>query len=208
MRARSSFSRQVLDYIFVLILLVLLCVFCAKAAHATDLTVKCNAPTTNTNGTPIDPAATITFNVYGGMQGTNPLPLLTPTPLAQCLRTATNVNVGVVCYAVTAVETINGLSSESAQTTPVCETVPPPTPAAPSNPAVTVSVPGTANTVYILEKSSDNMILLPAGTVPAGTACDPTQTVTHNGSTFTMVPHSAVKWTGSVTSLAAFAKCS
>jgi hypothetical protein len=205
---RSRNTRQLIDYAFVMILLVLLCIVCAKAANATDLTVKCTAPTTNTDGSPIDASATITFNVYGGMQGTSPLPLLTPTPLSTCSRTATKVNVGVVCYAVSAVETINGVSAESAQTVPVCTTVSPPTPAAPTNPAVTVSVPGTANTAYILEKSSDNVILIPAGTVPAGTACDSTQTVTRNGSTFAMVPHSAVTWTGSVTSLAAFAKCS
>lgn len=189
---------------FALAMLALMC----TSAHATDLTVKCTAPTTNTDGSTISPSATIGFNVYGGMQGTTPLPLLTNPPLSTCQRTATNVNVGVVCYAVSAVETINGVSSESAQTTPICTTVAPPTPSAPGGATVTVSVPGAANTIYILEKASDSLVLVPAGTVPAGTVCDPSQTISRNGSTYTMVPHSSVSWSGTVTSLTAFAKCS
>jgi len=189
-------------------LLSILAALACSHAHATDLTVKCNAPTTNTDGSPIASSATIGFNVYGGMQGTNPLPLLTNPPLSTCQRTATNVNIGVICYAVSAVETINGVSSESAQTTPICTTVPPPTPSAPSGATVTVSVPGTANTIYILEKSLDALVMVPAGTVPAGTVCDPSQAVTNKGSTYDLVPRSAVTWSGNVKSLTAFAKCS
>lgn len=187
-----------------LIILMLVCI----SVHATDLTVKCTAPTTNADGTPISSSATIGFNVYGGMQGTNPLPLLTNPPLSTCSRTATNVNIGVVCYAVSAVETINGVSSESAQTTPICTTVPPPTPSAPGGATVTVSVPGTANTIYILEKATDSLVLVPAGTVPAGTACDATQAIVNKGSIYDLVPRSAVTWSGNVKSLTAFAKCS
>ena len=204
MRSRS---RQLIDYAFVLILLVLLCIVSARA-HATDLTVKCTAPTTNTDGSPIASNATITFNVYGGMQGTNPLPLLTPTPLASCLRTATNVNPGIVCYAVSAVETINGQSAESAQTAQICTPVAPPIPASPGGATVTVSVPGVANTIYILEKTTDKLVMVPAGTVPAGTACDVNQAFIQNGSSFNVVPSSAVTWSGNVKSLTAFAKCS
>lgn len=180
------------------------------AAHATDLTVKCVAPTTNTDGTTISSSATLGFNVYGGMQGTTPLPLITPTPLATCSRTATNVNPGVVCYAVTAVETVNGQTAESAQTTAICTPVNPPTPSPPGGVTVTVSVPTAANTIYVLEKSKDQLVMLPAGTVPAGTVCDPTQSTTVNGNTFNLVPQATAKvtWTGTVTSLAAFAKCS
>lgn len=196
-----------LEYAVIAIIVLALCGLVATA-RAEDLTVACNAPTTNADGSTIDSSATITFNVYGGMQGTTPLPLLTPSPLATCSRTATNVNPGMVCYAVTVVETINGQSAESAQTAPICTAVKPPTPAAPGGTVVTVSVPGAANTVYILEKSADNLIMLPAGTVPAGTACDVTQAVTQNGGTYNVVPHGSVTWTGTVKSLAAFAKCS
>jgi hypothetical protein len=180
------------------------------AARATDLTVKCIAPTKNTDGTAISSSATINFNVYGGMQGTTPLPLITATPLASCLRTAPNVNPGVICYAVTAVETLNGQSAESAQTVPICTTVNPPTPTPlpPGGTTVTVSVPGVANTIYILEKSADQLVFVPAGTIPAGTACDATQTITQKGGTYNVVPHAAVIWSGTVTSLTAFAKCS
>lgn len=182
----------------------------ALPALAENLTVSCTAPTKNTDGTTIDPTATIGFNVYGGMQGSTLALLNTTGPLATCSRTATNVNAGIVCYAVAATETLNGVTSLSAQTTQICTTVAPPTPAAPSGATVTVSVPTAANTIYVLEKSRDQLVMLPAGTVPAGTACDPTQSTTVNGNTFNLVPQTGTKvtWTGTVTSLAAFAKCS
>lgn len=183
----------------------------ASAAYAQtsaeSLTVSCNAPPANADGSAIASAATIAYNVYGGMQGAT-LSLLTPTPLAVCLRTATNVNYGTVCYAVSAVESIAGVSSEGSQTPPICTVVAPPVPGVPAGAQVIVAVPGAANTVYVLEKTSDQLVMLPAGTVPAGTACDTTQGTTVNGNSYNVVPHTAVTWTGTVKSLAAFAKCS
>lgn len=176
-----------------------------------SLTVSCGPPAANADGSAISSAATITYKVYGGLQGTSPLPLLTSTPLASCSRTAANVDVGTICYAVSAVETIGTAAPvEGAQTAPICTTVaaPSPTPGTPTNVTVTVSVPAVANTVYVLEKSSDQLVMLPAGTVPAGTTCDDTQGTTVNGSSYNVVPHASVTWTGNVNSLVAFAKCS
>jgi hypothetical protein len=179
-----------------------------QTASQENLSIACTAPTKNTDGSVIASTAALTFKVYGGAQGTTPV-LLTPTPLATCAFTATQVPYGNMCYGVSAIETVPGLVGvESAQTTPICETVSAPTPAPPTGTSITVSVPGAANTVYVLEKSSDQLVMLPAGTVPAGTACDTTQATTVNGGAYNVVPHASVTWTGTVKSLVAFAKCS
>jgi hypothetical protein len=177
------------------------------SAQAANVTLSCTAPTKNTDSSPISPLATLGFNFYGGPQG-QPLQLITPTPLASCTSIRTAVNPGTICYAATAVETINGVSAESAQTVPVCTMVAPPTPVTPSNLQLTVSVPVAANTAYILEKAADRLVMLPAGTVPAGTACDAGQSVSQGANTFNVVPHAVITWTGSVRSLTAFAMCS
>lgn len=187
-----------------LLLSLLVLLFVSMPTWATNLTVTCQPTLTNADGTAIPSTATITYNIYGAPQGA-PLQLLTPTPLTSCSSLRTNVNVGVSCYSAT--EIVAG--QESAQAVPpVCKTVAPPIPNAPSLVTITVSVPTAANTIYTLAKSSDMLVLLPAGTVPAGTQCDPSQSITQNGSTFNIVPHAAVTWTGTVKTLAAFAKCS
>lgn len=186
-----------------LLLSLLVLLFVSMPTWATNLTVTCTPTMTNTDGTAIPTTATITYNLYGAQQGV-PLLLLTPTPLTSCSSLRQNVNVGINCYAYT--EIVGG--QESAQTASVCKTVAPPIPTPPALPTITVSVPTAANTIYTLAKSPDMLVLLPAGTVPAGTQCDPSQSITQNGSTFNIVPHAAVTWTGTVKTLAAFAKCS
>jgi hypothetical protein len=180
----------------------------AQTLSNESLSIACTAPTKNADGSAIASTAALAFKVYGAPQGTTPV-LLTPTPVTACAFTATQVPYGNACYVVSAVETIPGLPGvESAQTAPICETVSAPTPAPPTGVSVTVAVPGTANTVYVLEKSSDQLVMLPAGTVPAGTTCDTTQATTVNGGAYNVVPHASVTWTGTVKSLVAFAKCS
>ncbi len=189
------------------LVLLMILMAAATAAHAANVTLACTPPTQNTDGSPISSSATLTFNFYGGPKG-QPLVLITPAPLITCASIRTAVNPGTICYAVTAVETINGVSAESAQTTPVCTMVAPPTPSTPGNLQLTVSVPTADNTIYVLEKSPDRVVMLPAGTVPAGTLCDSEQSIRQGTKTFNVVPHTVVTWTGTVRSLTAFAMCS
>lgn len=190
-----------------------LCLFLASsAAHATDFTVKCDAPTTGVDPVtgvdgPLPADETVTFNLYGANQG-QPLVLLTPAPLATCLSVRANVDPGVTkCYAWTAVgnrPNASGPPKESVQTPQKCATAPVPivTPSAPTNP--TVNMVTVATTVYMELQVKDGFSFLAVGTIPLGTPCDPTQRVNN----FNVVPSSAVTWTGSIHRLAALAACS
>ena len=184
--------------------LLLLALCLSGHVHATDLTVKCTAPTTGVDGNPLPSDENITgFNVYGAMQG-QLLKLLTPTPLASCLSVRQNVTPGTICYAVTAIGARGGATAESSQTAPVCTTVTPP-PSTPSSPTGTTVAPVTiATTVYMEVQTQDGFSFLAVGTVPLGTPCDITQRVNN----FNVVPASAVTWTGKIHRLAALAACS
>lgn len=166
-------------------------------AFGYSLTLSCTAPTTYTDGTPIATGITVTFNFYGALQG-QPLALLTPTPLTSCSNVRASVDPGVRCYAATAI--ING--QESAQTTPVCFTVPNPTPSAPGGMSVTpVTV---ATTAYMELQVPNGFTFLAVGTVALGVPCDPNQGVFP----FHVVPASAVTPTGNIKRLAYLAACS
>lgn len=77
-------------------------------------------------------------------------------------------------------------------------TIDPPKPLPPST--LTVG----ALTAYSVIKRPDRFVMLPVGTVPAGTKCDPAQSV--NG--FYAVPRDAVTWAGSVQPDIVVAQCS
>lgn len=172
-------------------------------AHSTDLTVKCTAPINGTDGKPLPSDETITFNLYGAMQG-QPLKLLTPTPASACLWVRANVTPGTICYAPTAVGTRGTSTAESAQPTPVCSVVQPPAtpPQPPGSPTVTAVT--VATTVYMELQVPNGFSFLAIGTVPLGTPCDMTQGINN----FNVVPTSAVTWTGNIHRLAALAACS
>ena len=175
----------------------------AHTVFATDLTVKCTAPTTDVSGNPLPIGETLAFNLYGAVQG-QPLKLLTPTAANICQWTRTNVTPGTICYAATAVGTVGSSSAESAQTAQVCAVVAPPaTP--PQPPTGTTVTPVTVGTIVYMEvQVADGFNFLAVGTVPLGTPCDPTQRVNN----FNVVPASAVTWTGSIHRLAVLAACS
>jgi len=59
--------------------------------------------------------------------------------------------------------------------------------------------------VYVLEKTGDTVVMLPTGTIPAGSVCDNTQTVMVAGITYYLVSHAIVTWSSNVRSLAVFA---
>ena len=59
-------------------------------------------------------------------------------------------------------------------------------------------------TVYNVIKQKDKFVLLAAGTVPAGTQCDPNETV--NGRY--AVPNDLVTWFGNVEPIVVVADCS
>lgn len=109
--------------------------------------------------------------------------------------TITGLAAGVWCFRAYS-RTVAGL--ESAPTNVVTKTILQSPPQPPGN--LTVA----ALTVYQFIGTTDAITLLAVGTVPAGTACDPAQSV--NGRY--AVPRAAVTWYGSVRPRVVFAQCS
>ena len=109
--------------------------------------------------------------------------------------TITGLAAGVWCFRAYS-RTVAGL--ESAPTNVVTKTILQSPPQPPGN--LTVA----ALTVYQFIGTTDAITLLAVGTVPAGTACDPLQSV--NGRY--AVPRAAVSWYGSVRPRVVFAQCS
>lgn len=108
--------------------------------------------------------------------------------------TITGLAAGVWCFRAYS-RTVAGL--ESAPTNVVTKTILQSPPQPPGN--LTVA----ALTVYQFIGTTDAITLLAVGTVPAGTACDPAQSV--NGRY--AVPRAAVTWYGSVRPRVVFAQC-
>lgn len=179
---------------FTLALACLLLPLIAAPAFATDVQIACAAPTKFTDGTTITGA--ITYKFYGAMQG-QPKVLLNATARTSCANTWASAPTGNVCADVTA--SVGGI--ESAHSAESCIAVAAPTPNAPGAPTLTLAAVGP--TAYTLIKSKDRFVALPVGTIPLGTPCDNTQPVLG----FYVVPVDAVKWSGTVRTLAALASC-
>jgi hypothetical protein len=103
----------------------------ATTANATDLHLSWNAVTVDVNGAALPAGSTVTYNVYGAIQG-QPLKLIANVTTTTNVRP--NVDAGTLCYAVSAVlvtpTTTTGV--EGPQTALTCTTVLA-TPAAPTN---------------------------------------------------------------------------
>ena len=80
----------------------------------------------------------------------------------------------------------------------------------------TVPAPGTpegltvqegALTAYTLVQSADRIVLVPVGTAPAGTPCEPTVVRDANGVVGYLIPRASVEWSGSVRPQVVVAQC-
>ena len=65
----------------------------------------------------------------------------------------------------------------------------------------------TAPTIYTVIKGADNLILLPVGSVPLGTACDTTQGVLRAGKLYNVVDITSVTWSGTARPVVAVGSC-
>lgn len=66
------------------------------------------------------------------------------------------------------------------------------------------SLTATAGVAYTILKQIDRFVMLPVGTVPGSTLCDPAQSI--NG--YNVVPRAAVTWAGNVQPDVVVAQCS
>lgn len=96
----------------------LLAFMAAPLVHAAQTTLTCQAPTQNTDGTPLTNLAG--FNLYGGKQGETPTKLDTKTVAQGCTFVRTNLAIATHVYTVTA---FNSAGVESAQSNTVSVTV-------------------------------------------------------------------------------------
>jgi hypothetical protein len=61
--------------------------------------------------------------------------------------------------------------------------------------------------VFMALRQTDRLVMLPVGTVPGQTACDPNNGVVAAGVSYYAVPTSAVTWSGTTRPEVVFAKC-
>lgn len=170
----------------------------STTATSSTLTIQWTAPIAYTDGSSIAAGTSVTYNVYGGIQGAIKMVV---APAVSGLSNVQTVTPGNWCYQVTAIVA----SVESASSPESCATVgvsSSPVPNAPGKPTVSPVTTGTA--VYMELQVPDGFSFLQVGTVPLGTPCDPTQRVND----YLVVPASAVTWTGKIHRLAALAICS
>lgn len=115
--------------------------------------------------------------------------------------TIQDLGAGAWCFQASTRDT-DGLTS--APSNVASKTIVPAAPAPPSN----LTVQAGALTAYTLQTASGRLVMLPVGTVPAGTACDGAQHVSDaNGVTAYVVSATAVQWAGSVHAQTVLAAC-
>lgn len=173
----------------------------ASPANAGDAALTWTLATQNTDGTAIPASGPTSLastrvewgSCSGSNFGTKAGEHTVATPATT--YTITGLAPGTHCFRAYS-RTVAGL--ESAPTNVVSKTVLQAPPNPPGNLAVADLV------VYQFIGTDDAVALLPVGTVPAGTACDPQQSV--NGRY--AVPRAAVTWYGNVKPRVVFAQCS
>lgn len=173
----------------------------ASPSHAGDAVLTWTLATQNTDGTAIPasgPTSLASTRVeWGSCSGSNFGTKAGEQIVAKpaTTYTITNLAPGTYCFRAYS-RTVAGV--ESAPTNVVSKTILQAPPNPPGNLAVADLV------VYQVIGTPDAFALLPVGTVPAGTACDPSQSI--NGRY--AVPRAAVTWYGSVKPQIVVAQCS
>lgn len=178
--------------------LLLAClVFFSGLAQAADKTVSWHNPTQNTDGSSLPPELIDKTTVVWAPTQAG-LPASTTTKVATGSVTSTTITLTPGTWFVAAKTTAkNGNTSVLSAAFQVVVSDPVP------NPPTGVTVTSQETTAFQVVGTLDKFVLLPVGTVPAGTECNPTQSVNgHNG-----VPRASVAWFGSVKPQAVVAKC-
>ncbi len=170
-----------------------------NTARAADKTLQWTHATQNTDGTPIATILRTEIN-YGKCNAAKtalaatPAPVIAQVPFPAATHTITGLGTGSWCFQARTVVT-GGVTS--AYTAFVSSDVLAPVPNPPGGLTVTATV------AYTVLKAEDRFVMLPVGTVPADTVCDPTQSV--NG--YYAVPRAAVTWSGTVRPAVVVAQC-
>lgn len=166
-------------------------------AFAGDVTLSWQHDGKNTNGSPATLAG---FTIVYGTNANTLSQRITLSNPALRSYVITGLAPGTWYFGALASDTTGGSSALSNVVSKVIAAPPPAVPSAPTNLQVTV----TSLTAYTVIKRVDRFVMLPVGTVPADTTCDPTQQV--NG--YFAVPRAKVQWAGNVQPDVVVAQCS
>ena len=174
-------------------LLTLWVVLLCAPVMAADITLNCDDPTQNDDGTPLTDLSGVRVyesTTQGGpyteildVAGCASIPVITRGPGSYYFV--------ATAYNTAGVESI--FSNEAVKVVP---------PVAPDPPQNLVVDPGNL-VAYGISQSADRLVTYPVGTVAADTACDGTMQA--NG--LYLVPREAVSWAGSVEPLVVLASC-
>lgn len=165
----------------------------ARPVLAGDATLTWTAPTQRTDGSALTNLAS--YRIYYGTSATALTQTAPVTNPGLVTYTIQNLAPGTWYFSMTALDA-GGL--ESARTNIVTKTILQAPPNPPGNLVVAALV------VYQVIGTPDRFAMIPVGTVPAGTPCDPLQTI--NGRY--AVPRAAVSWYGSIKPQIVVAQCS
>lgn len=185
------------------LLVTLVGLFATMPVFAAQADLNWTHPTLYTDGTTI-PAGTLTQSsiLYGLCNATQTGLLASPTPVTVVVpyptntKSITGLGNGTWCFAVRS-ETA---TAQSDFTSFVSKTIV----LKPSPPSgLTVSV----TTAFMALRQTDRLVMIPVGTVPGSTVCDPNNGVIAAGVSYFAVPTSQVTWSGTTRPEAVFAKC-
>ena len=160
---------------------------------AASVTLSCTAPTENTDGTLLTDLDGFKL-YYGNTQGGPYETEIDQPDEMDCGWVLTGLVPGDYYFVSTA---YNVAGFESDFSNEASKTVV----AAPPNPPSLLTV--TDLVVFTIVKQKDKFVLLPVGTIAAGTVCNPDESV--NG--HYVVPNDDVQWSGTVRPIVVVAKC-
>jgi hypothetical protein len=172
----------------------------AFSAHASEARLSWTAPTQRTDGTPLTNLAGYRV-LWGTAPRTYTRQHVINNPATREWQ-VTGLTAGTWYFAVTALDATGLESAYSGEASKVVVQ------AAPPIPPGAIVVGAGPRPVYVITQAAGRLTLVPVGTVPAGTACDPLMAVRDvNGLTAHGVPESAVTWAGSVRRSVVLAEC-
>jgi len=172
-------NTRVVDMLIIASVIVIVAM-CSGRSHAFELCWE--NPNENVDGTPLTDLTGL--NIYIGLQLGGPYDhdmVVYPDTVAGASR-CTEITVSPGTYFVRATA-YDAQGNESGYSNEVVKTQ------IDSSPLPPIALP-TTRTVYTVIKQPDRFVLLPIGTVPPGTECDPNNSVNGHG----VVPNESVIW--------------
>jgi hypothetical protein len=181
------------------VLVILAAGFVFEIAKAADLPWTWTVPTQYTDGTTMPSSAIVSYDVMYGTCSADKKTIVGTPVVVNVLapatsKTITGVGSGIWCGSVRT----NTADSQSAF--PVDATT---GQLAWKQIVLTPKPPGN-----MAVRQADKYVMLPVGTVPANTVCDPDNGVLSNGKAYYAVPGSAITWYGATQPTVALTTCS